>query len=87
MTDLEPEGFGYSDPVAVCIDVAAVPDPAPVEHRAHLDLASTSAAHHAELVARLEGLGAARVDVGQGDVPWTVLADPEGDAFRVLTPS
>jgi hypothetical protein len=23
-------------------------------------------------------------DVGQGDVPWTVLADPEGNVFCVL---
>ncbi len=25
-------------------------------------------------------------DVGQGNVPWTVLADPEGSEFCVLTP-
>ena len=25
-------------------------------------------------------------DVGQGDVSWTVLADPEGNEFDVLTP-
>jgi hypothetical protein len=29
---------------------------------------------------------AADADVGQGDVPWTVLADPEGNEFCVLTP-
>ena len=52
----------------------------------HLDLATTSADHQAELVARLQGLGATPADVGQGDVPWAVLADPEGNDFCVLTP-
>jgi predicted enzyme related to lactoylglutathione lyase len=52
----------------------------------HLDLATTSAAHQAELVARLKQLGATPADVGQGDVPWTVLADPEGNVFCVLEP-
>ncbi|MET3206061.1 UNVERIFIED_ORG: hypothetical protein ABIB21_002876 [Arthrobacter sp. UYEF13] len=31
-------------------------------------------------------LGATPADVGQGDVPWTVLADPEGHVFCVLEP-
>ena len=35
-------------------------------------------------VARLLALGASRVDVGQGDVGWVVLADPEGNEFCVL---
>ena len=33
---------------------------------------------------RLIGLGARRVDVGQKDVSWVVLADPEGNEFCVL---
>jgi hypothetical protein len=37
-------------------------------------------------VARLEALGATGVDVGQGDVPWRCLADPEGNEFCVLSP-
>jgi hypothetical protein len=86
VTNLEPEGFGYPDPAAVCVDVVTVPDPETAEHRVHLDLASTSAAHQAELVARLQGLGATPADVGQGEVPWTVLADPEGNVFCVLEP-
>ena len=53
----------------------------------HIDLAATSAAHHADLVARLKDLGATPVDVGQGDVPWTVLADPEGNEFDILAPA
>ncbi|MEU7866817.1 VOC family protein [Dactylosporangium sp. NPDC049140] len=84
VTNLEPEGFVYPDPVAVCLDLVASPEPKTVKNRVHLDLATTSAAHQAELVARLQGLGATLADVGQGDVPWTVMADPEGNEFCVL---
>ena len=35
-------------------------------------------------VRRLEGLGARRVDIGQTDVPWVVLEDPDGHEFCVL---
>lgn len=52
----------------------------------HLDLATTSAAHHAESAARFKALGATPAHVGQGEVPWTVLADPEGNEFCVLEP-
>ncbi|KAA9378208.1 VOC family protein [Microbispora cellulosiformans] len=87
VTNVEPSGdFVWPDPAAVCVDVVAVPDPEAVRYRVHLDLATTSAAHQAELVARLKDLGATPADVGQGDVPWTVLADPEGNVFCVLEP-
>jgi predicted enzyme related to lactoylglutathione lyase len=79
-------GFVWPDPVAVCLDVVAVPEPKTVKNRVHLDLATTSAVHQAELVASLQALGATPADVGQGDVPWTVLADPEGNEFCVLEP-
>ncbi|MGC0420994.1 hypothetical protein ABIA38_006527 [Embleya sp. AB8] len=85
VTNLEPEGITYPDPIAVCIDIVAVPEPKTVKNRVHIDLATTSAAHQSDLVARLENLGATRADVGQGNVPWTVLADPEGNEFCVLT--
>ena len=86
VTNVEPVDFAWPDPAAVCVDVVTVPDPETVQYRAHLDLATTSAAHQTELVAHLVGLGAAPADVGQGDVPWTALADPEGNRFRVLEP-
>ena len=35
-------------------------------------------------VARLESLGAKKIDIGQGDVSWTVMADVEGNEFCVL---
>jgi hypothetical protein len=86
VTNLEPEGFAYPDPAAVCIDIIAVPEPKTVKNRVHIDLATTSEAHQADLVARLTALGATPADVGQEDVPWTVLADPEGNEFCVLDP-
>ncbi|MEV4298751.1 VOC family protein [Microbispora rosea] len=86
VTGAGPVGFVWPDPVALCVCVVAVPDPETVRYRVHLDLATTSAAHQAELVARLKELGATPADVGQGDVPWTVLADPEGNVFCVLEP-
>jgi hypothetical protein len=52
----------------------------------HLDLAAASAAHQADLAARRETPGTVPADVGQGDAPWTVLADPEGNEFCILTP-
>jgi predicted enzyme related to lactoylglutathione lyase len=52
-----------------------------VKNRWHFDLAPTD--QQAE-VARLEGLGARRADIGQGDVSWVVMADPEGNEFCVL---
>ncbi|MEU8177157.1 VOC family protein [Microbispora hainanensis] len=60
-----------------CVCVVAVPDPETVRYRVHLDLATTSTAHQAELVARLKELGATPAEVGQGDVSWVVLADPK----------
>src|SRR4029450_5052693 len=53
------------------------------KNRLHIDLDPDD--HQAE-VARVTGLGARHADVGQGDVPWTVLTDPEGNEFGLLTP-
>jgi Glyoxalase-like domain len=86
VTNLAPEGAGYPDPAVLFIDVLRVPDPKTVKNRLHIDLATTSPEHQADLVARLRKLGATPADIGQGDVPWTVLADPEGNEFCVLEP-
>jgi predicted enzyme related to lactoylglutathione lyase len=51
------------------------------KNRLHLDLAPED--QSAE-VARLERLGATRVDIGQKNVSWVVMADPEGNEFCVL---
>jgi predicted enzyme related to lactoylglutathione lyase len=82
--NLEPEGIAYPDPAFLFIDLVVSTEPKTVKNRVHLDLAARSAEHQAELVTRLEGLGASRIDIGQGDVSWTVMADPEGNEFCVL---
>jgi hypothetical protein len=56
------------------------------KNRLHLDLTPHADDDHAAEVERLIELGASRVDIGQGDVPWVVLADPNGNEFCVLTP-
>lgn len=59
-----------------------VPEGKTVKNRLHIDLNPDD--QEAE-VERLIGLGARRVDVGQGpDVTWVVMADPEGNEFCVL---
>ena len=67
------------------VDVVRVDEAKTVQNRLHLDLRAESAGR-AEELARLEALGARRVDVGQGaEVGWTVLADPEGNEFCLLS--
>ncbi len=55
------------------------------KERVHLDLAPAAGSHQAAEVERLIALGATRVDIGQGDVSWVVLADPDGHEFCVLS--
>ncbi|HSV66499.1 MAG TPA: VOC family protein [Mycobacteriales bacterium] len=63
-----------------------VPEGKERKNRLHLDLAPRAADDQAAEVARLEELGATRVDVGQGEsVTWVVLADPEGNELCVLS--
>ncbi|HEY5222168.1 MAG TPA: VOC family protein, partial [Microbacteriaceae bacterium] len=57
-----------------------------VPTRVHLDLSPYPGDDQTAEVARLRALGATDVDIGQGAVPWMVLADPEGNNFCVLTP-
>src|SRR4051794_7924965 len=66
------------------IDIVRVPETKSVKNRLHLDLRAEGIGAAAEL-ARLEELGARRVDVGQPpDCTWVVLADPEGNEFCLL---
>ncbi len=64
-----------------------VPGPKAAKSRVHLDLATTLQENQSEKVDRLVDSGAARVDIGQGDTSWVVLADPEGNDFCVLPPN
>ena len=56
------------------------------KNRIHLDVAPRQGDDPLAEVARLRQSGARPADVGQGEVPWVVLADPEGNEFCVLTP-
>ena len=57
------------------------PDDKVVKNRWHFDLAPEDQAAE---VARLEGLGARRADIGQKVVSWVVMEDVEGNHFCVL---
>jgi hypothetical protein len=59
----------------------SVQEPKRTKNRWHLDLRPDD--RDAE-VERLVDLGAERVDIGQGERSWVVLADPEGNEFCVL---
>ena len=77
---MSPSGEPFPDLLLVFVPV---PDVKAVKNRLHLDVSPVGCDRDAE-VARLEGLGATRVDVGQGEPGWVVLADPEGNEFCVL---
>ena len=62
---------------------AKVPEPKQVKNRLHIDLNPTDRSQEEE-VERLLALGARHADVGQKDVDWVVLADPEGNEFCML---
>ena len=68
-------------PPGLCF--VSVADAKPAKNRLHIDLNPDDQAAEVE---RLVDMGARHVDIGQGDVPWIVLADPEGNEFCVLTP-
>ena len=63
--------------------VLEVPDSKVAKNRLHIDVNPTDRTQDEE-VERLLALGARRLDIGQGDVDWVVLADPEGNEFCVL---
>jgi hypothetical protein len=63
-----------------------VPDGKTVKNRLHLDLAPHLTQDRDAEIATLVERGATLAEVGQGDdVTWTVLADPEGNEFCVLS--
>lgn len=79
---VEPPAGTPADGIAPDLLFLPVSDPTPGKNRLHLDL--RPADQDAEL-ARLEALGARRVDIGQGmGRSWIVMADPEGNEFCLL---
>ena len=62
-----------------------VPNSKKTKNRMHFDLRPDDQLTE---VARVEHLGATKVDIGQGDeVPWIVMSDPEGNEFCILRKS
>jgi Glyoxalase-like domain len=81
---LEPPEGSAEEGVVPDLLFLRVPEGKAGKNRLHLDLRP---ADQAAEVARLEGLGATRTDVGQGaDASWVVMADPDGNEFDVLSP-
>jgi catechol 2,3-dioxygenase-like lactoylglutathione lyase family enzyme len=64
-----------------------VPEGKTIKNRLHLDLAPHITDDRAALIDALLARGATRADVGQdeSEASWTVLADPEGNEFCVLS--
>ncbi len=60
-----------------------VPEGKSVKNRLHIDVNPVDR-DQADEVDRLIELGARRIDIGQGNPTWVVLADPEGNEFCVL---
>ena len=76
----DPNKTGFPD-----ILFLKVPDSKVVKNRLHLDLRPDDQAAE---VARLEKLGAKKIDIGQStdpDTTWVVMADIEGNEFCVLS--
>ena len=57
------------------------------KNRLHLDVEPLDRADQRAEVDRLVALGATRIDIGQRDVDWVVMADPDGNDFCVLRPA
>jgi catechol-2,3-dioxygenase len=80
--------FEQSDEVTIGSDgspsliFVPVPEHKSTKNRLHIDLNPDD--QDAE-VERLLDMGARHIDVGQGEQPWVVLSDPEGNEFCVLT--
>ena len=80
---LEPPAGSPEDGIVPDLLFLRVPETKAVKNRLHLDLRPKDQAAE---VARLVALGARRVDVGQGEISWVVMEDPDGNEFDVLAP-
>ena len=85
MTEEEPGEWIIQDPKRSLPGVLfqKVPEGKTVKNRLHVDVSPRDREQDEE-VERIISLGARRIDIGQGDVTWVVLADPEGNEFCVL---
>lgn len=85
---VEPPESASGVPVGPGIPLVFVPvdDPKVTKNRLHIDLNSRSRDQQDAIVEDLQAHGASPADIGQGDVPWVVLADTEGNELCVLDP-
>ena len=77
------DGDLVARPQPPAVAFVQVPEDKVAKNRVHVDVTPTDRTQ-ADEVDRLLGLGARRVDIGQRDTPWVVLADPEGNEFCVM---
>ena len=86
IVEIGPPAQGAKGPAPTLVFVP-VPEPKAGKLPLHIDVNATDRSQDEELD-RLLGLGATRVDVGQGPLSdtmnWHVLADPEGNEFCLL---
>jgi hypothetical protein len=80
--DVSISGDGADEP-RYAIDFLQSDEAKTQKLRLHLDVRATDRDQGSELQ-RLLALGARQVDIGQGEVSWHVLADPEGNEFCLL---
>jgi hypothetical protein len=82
--EIRPEGTTDRESPVPSLLFEPVPEGKTVKNRLHLDVAPVVGSDQDAELERLLGLGARRVDVGQGEATWHVLADPEGNEFCLL---
>ena len=86
------EGARLGDPNGEVEDLLLyrTPDPKQGKNRVHPDLIPVADPDDPDAVDREANravqLGASHADIGQGDVSWEVMADPEGNEFCILNP-
>ncbi len=64
------------------LDFGSVPEPTTVKNRVHWDIRLDAG----RSVADLEALGATVLRCPDGDIRWTIMADPEGNEFCAFDP-
>lgn len=86
LCEVYPDEASIDDPdgVGPGLFFQKVPEPKQGKNRVHIDL-MVAEDEFEQAIERLEGLGATRVDVGQGpDRAWATLSDPEGNEFCLV---
>jgi hypothetical protein len=63
-----------------------VPEGHQLQNRTYLTLAPPVDGDQQAEIRRLEAMGAKVIAVGEGEVDWVIMEDPEGNGFSVLSP-